>query len=76
MPHEVLITRRQSIFNFLQIQAEAGLSSQCIKCVYILAAKANLCLDFQKKNLNALTSGYQDLTGHLVLTTSPLSILT
>jgi hypothetical protein len=34
-------------------------------------AEARLCLDLQKKNKNALSSGYQDLMGHLILTTSP-----
>ena len=45
MSHEVLITRRQSIFIFLQIQAEAGLRRP------VLAgwdAEAPLCLDLQK----------------------------
>ena len=48
MSHEVLITRRQSIFIFLQIQAEAGLSNQYINTLYVLAVEARLCLDLQK----------------------------
>ena len=48
---------------FLQIQAEAGLNSKYIN---------TLC----KKIKNPLSRGYQDLMGHLILTTSPWSILT
>ena len=71
MSHEVLITRRQSIYDFFANpgrgrpqKAGAGW------CWLILDAEACLCLDFQK-NKNALSSGFQDLVGHLILTTSP-----
>ena len=58
MSHEVLITRRQSI----------GASEGW--CWLLLNAEAASSLDLQK-NKNALSSGYQDLMGHLILTTSP-----
>ena len=38
-------------------------------CWLVLDAEARLSLDFKKKN--GLSSGYQDLMGHLILTTSP-----
>ena len=53
MSHEVLITRRQSIFIFLQIQAEASLRRPVLAgagwCWLVLDAEAHLCLDLQEK---------------------------
>ena len=76
MSHEVLITR-QSICIFFPYPGrgepqKAGAGWCCL----VLDAEARLCLDLQKKNKNALSSGYQDLMGHLILITSPSSILT
>ena len=61
MSHEVLITKRQSIFNPVPTSTDL-----------LRPASAWIC----KKNKNALSSGYQDLIGHKILTTSPWSILT
>jgi hypothetical protein len=73
MSHEVLITRKQSIFYFF---ANPG-SGWSQKANVVLAgagwnwmlrsASAWIC----EKNKNALSSGYQDLMGHLILTTNP-----
>ena len=68
MSHEVLITRRQSIFDFFANPGrgrpqKAGASW----CWLVLDAEARFCLDLQKKNKNALSSGYQDIMGHLIL---------
>ena len=77
MSHEVLITKRQSVFIFLQIQAEGGPQHPLpASTSQHRPSEARLCLDLQKINKNALSSGYQDLMGHLILTTSPWSVLT
>ena len=76
MSHEVLITRRQSIFDFFANPGRGGpqhpnqpapASTDLLR-----PASAWIC----KKIKNALSSGYQDLMGHLILTTSPWSVLT
>ena len=68
MSHEVLITRRQSIFNLLPNPGRGGPQKACTGwCWLVLDAEVRLCLDLQK-NKNALSSGYQDLMGHLILT--------
>ena len=76
MSHEVLITRGQSIFNFFanpgrgrpqHPRQPAPASTGLLR-----PASAWIC----KKIKNALSSGYQDLMGHLILTTSPWSVLT
>ena len=69
--YEVLIARRQSIFGFLQIQAESGLRNKKHKAYIGLCAEARLYLDAQKINKNVLPSGYKHLMGHFNLTTSP-----
>ena len=75
MSHEVLITRRQSIFDFFANPGRGGpqhpnqpapASTDLLR-----PASAWIC----KKIKNALSSGYQDLMGHLILTTSPWSVL-
>ena len=76
MSHEVLITRGQSIFIFFAnpgrgrpqhprqpAPASTGLLRPASAWIF-------------KKIKNALSSGYQVLMGHLILTTSPWSILT
>ena len=59
----------------MQIQAEASLSIQYqpapASTGLLRPASAWIC----KRIKNALSSGYQDLMGHLILTTSPWSIL-
>ena len=76
MSHEVLVTRRQSIFNFLANPGRGGPkkagASWCWLVRVLMLASAWIC----KKIKNALSSGYQDLMGHLILTASPWSILT
>ena len=76
MSHEVLITRRQSIFDFFANPGRGGPqkagASWCWLPGMLRPASAWIC----KKIKNALSSGYQDLMGHLILTTSPWSILT
>ena len=76
MSHGVLITRRQSIFIFFANPGRGGpqhpnqpapASTDLLR-----PASAWIC----KKIKNALSPGYQDLMGHLILTTSPWSILT
>ena len=76
MSHEVLITRRQSIFIFFANPGRGGpqhpnqpapASTDLLR-----PASAWIC----KKIINALSSGYQDLMGHQILTTSPWSVLT
>ena len=76
MSHEVLITRRQSIFDFFANPGRGGpqhpnqpapASTDLLR-----PASAWIC----KKIINALSSGYQDLMGHQILTTSPWSVLT
>ena len=68
MSHEVLIARRQSIF--LQIHAETGLSIQYQPAPASTGQHrpSEGAAWIWKKNK---TSGYQDLMGHLILTTSP-----
>ena len=75
MSHEVLITKRQSIFNIFANpgswgpqKASAGWCWLVLDAEYI--AEASSSLDLQK-NKNALSSGYQYLMGHLILTTRP-----
>ena len=76
MSHEVLITRRQSIFDFFANPGRGRPqklgAGRCWLVGMLRPASAWIC----KKNKNALSSGYQDLMGHLILTTSPWSILT
>ena len=76
MSHEVLITRRQSIFDFFANPGRGGPqkagASWCWLPGMLRPASAWIC----KKIKNALSSGYQVLMGHLILTTSPWSILT
>ena len=71
MSSEVLITRRQSIFNFFANPGRGGPQKAGADwCWLVLDAEARFCLDLQKYK-NALSSSYQDLMGHLILTTSP-----
>ena len=71
MSHEVLITRRQSIFIFFENPGRGGPQKAGAGWYWlVLDAEASLCLNLQK-NKNALSSGYQDHMGHLILTTSP-----
>ena len=70
MSHEVLITRGQSIFIYFfckstELEASEG---QCWLADW--DGEASSSVDLQK-NKNALSSGYQDLMGHLILTTRP-----
>ena len=68
MSHEVLITRRQSIFDVFANPGRGGPQKAGASwCWLVLDAEVRLCLDLQK-NKNALSSGYQDLMGHLILT--------
>jgi len=71
MSHEVLIIRRQSIFIFFANPGRGGpqhpnqpapASTDLLR-----PASAWIC----KKIKNALSSGYQDLMGHQILTASP-----
>ena len=64
------MTRRQSIFDSFANPGRGGPQKVGAGwCWLVLDAEACLYLDLQKKN--ALSSGYQDLMGHLILTTSP-----
>ena len=76
MSHEVLITRRLSIFDLFANPGRGGPqkagASWCWLPGMLRPASAWIC----KKIKNALSSGYQDLMGHLILTTSPWFILT
>ena len=76
MSHEVLITRRQSIFDFFANPGRGGPqkvgAGRCWLVGMLRPPSAWIC----KKIKNALSPGYQDLMGHLILTTSPWSILT
>ena len=80
MSHEVLITRRQSIFWFFCKSRQRGASaSQPASTSQHQPAPTFWgppLPGFGKKIKNALSSGYQDLMGHLILTTSPWSVLT
>ena len=76
MSHEVLITRRQSIFIFFcKSRQRRASASQPASTGQHRPSEARLCLDLQRNKKNALSSGYQDLMGHLILTTSPWSVL-
>jgi hypothetical protein len=72
MSHEVLITRRQNIFNYFanpgRGRPQHPVTASTSQHWY---SEACLCLDLQKEIKNALSSGYQDLMGHLILTISP-----
>ena len=76
MSHEVLITRRQSIFDFFanpgRGRPQKVGAGRCWLVGMLRPPSAWIC----KKIKNALSPGYQDLMGHLILTTSPWSILT
>ena len=61
---------------FLQIQAEAGLRRSVLGGAGWLGCWGPPLPGFAKKIKNASSSGYQDLMGHLILTTSSWSILT
>ena len=75
MSHEVLMTRRQSIFYFFANPGRGGPQKAgavwCWLPGMLRPASAWIC----KKIRNAFSSDYQDLMGHLILTTSPWSIL-
>ena len=71
MSHDVLITRRQSVFIFFANPGRGGpQKAGAVWCWLVLDAEASLYLDLQK-NKNAWSFGYQDLMGHLILTASP-----
>ena len=76
MSHEVMITRRRSIFDFFANPGRGGpqhpRQPAPASTGLLRPASAWIC----KKIKNALSSSYQDLMGHLILTTSPWSILT
>ena len=76
MSHEVLITRRQSIFICFANPGRGGphhpRQLAPASTGLLRPASAWIC----KKIKNALSSSYQDLMGHLILTTSPRSVLT
>ena len=73
MSHEVLITRRQSIFIFFANPGKGGPQHPVPASISLLRSASDwIC----KKIRNALSFGYQDLMWHLILTTSPWSILT
>ena len=76
MSYEVLTTTRQSIFIFFANPGRGGPQHPRQPAPasngLLRPASAWIC----KKIKNALSSGYQDLMGHLILTTSPWSILT
>ena len=72
MSHEVLITRRQSIFNSITNPGRSGRQHPVpASTVFLRPPSAWIC----KKIKNAFSPGYQDLMGHLILTTSSWSIL-
>ncbi len=71
MSREFLITIRQSIFNFLANPVRGRpQKAGAAWCWLVLDAEACVCLDLQK-NKNALSSSYQELMGHLILTSRP-----
>ena len=76
MSHEVLITRRQSIFDFFanpgRGRPQKVGAGRCWLVGMLRPPSAWIC----KKIKNALSPGYQDLMGHLILTTSSWSVLT
>ena len=51
----------------IQVRIDQGLSHEHQLVLAAKPASAWIC----KKNKNALSSGYQDLMGHMILTTSP-----
>ena len=76
MSHEVLITRRQSIFHSFAYPGRGGPQKAgagwCWGGWMLRPTSAWICKEIN----NALSSGYQDPMGHLILTTSPWSVLT